>query len=164
MFLCAANGMIWNGIPYYPENTFLAVHIYTEHFHQSCIVKEIVTFNNNNVNKKWSQKKKCQRKEKIKGALLFNRTEENKSAFYSFFFFNKQLKLCSWLQTSWTWGMSQNGQESPDDSLQRPPSWWRKQMPGSSCRQPTGSSGWGWASVCWTARTWETAFSNVDYE
>ena len=38
------------------------------------------------------------------------------SVFYSFFFFNEQLKLCSWLQTSWTWGRSQNGQRSPDDS------------------------------------------------
>ena len=30
--------------------------IYTEHFHQSCIVKETVTFNNKNENKKWDQK------------------------------------------------------------------------------------------------------------
>ena len=32
------------------------IYIYTEHFHQSCIVKEIVAFNNKNENKKWDQK------------------------------------------------------------------------------------------------------------
>ena len=75
------------GIPYYRQNTFLAVHIYTEHFHQSCIVKEIVTFNNKNENKR-SKGTKCQRKERIKWALLFNRTEENNGCFLFSFLMN----------------------------------------------------------------------------
>ena len=57
-----------------------------------------------------------------------------------------------------------NGQQSPDDFHQWPPSWWREQMPGSSRWQPTGSSGWSWSSGCWGACTWETCQSNVNYE
>ena len=44
-------------------------------------------------------------------------------------------------RSRWTWGRSRNGQRSPDDSQQWPPSWWREQMPGSSLRQPTH---WHW--------------------
>ena len=45
---------------------------------------------------------KMSKKIKIKWALLLIGQKKIMAAFYSFFFFNEQFKLCSCLQMSWT--------------------------------------------------------------